>query len=220
MTALGGEKVANKKSKKAPFQWERFIAAKKRAKISIRKLGSEEGIGWSEKTIRRAKADGEINPEILEALAKQLDVAPDYLKGKYDHFYDVIADGFDEKQRGSYLKEMLDPGRYPYYMGKNQVKQKEGYMDGILMLHGISNRQYDELSPEKRKAFQIDIERAVGAVIKKYFECDGRGQHGIPDLYYLESQIECYEPEQPEEPDDRTFFSSKDRFSDRKCNDK
>ena len=104
--------MANKKSKKEPFQWERFIAAKKRAKISITKLGSkDDGIGWSEKTIRRAKADGEISPEILEALAKRLDIDPDYLRGKYDHFYDLIADGFEEKQREIYLKKMLDPGR-------------------------------------------------------------------------------------------------------------
>lgn len=208
--------MANKKSKKEPFQWERFLAAKRRAKISITKLGSkDDGIGWSEKTIRRAKADGKISPEILEALAKRLDIDPDYLRGKYDHFYDLIADGFDEKQREIYLKKMLDPGRYPYYIGANQIKLYEGYMDGILMLHGISNRQYDELSPEKRKAFQIDIEKAVGTVIEKYFECDGRGQSGIPDLYSLEAQIECYEPEQPEEPNDRTFFGYKDRFSER-----
>lgn len=213
--------MANKKSKKEPFQWERFLAAKRRAKISITKLGSkDDGIGWSEKTIRRAKADGKISPEILEALAKRLDIDPDYLRGKYDHFYDLIADGFDEKQREIYLKKMLDPGRYPYYRGKNQIKLYEGYMDGILMLHGISNRQYDELSPEKRKAFQIDIERAVGVVIEKYFECDGRGQSGIPDLYSLEAQIECYEPAQPEEPNDRTFFGYKDRFSEREYNDK
>lgn len=213
--------MANKKSKKEPFQWERFLAAKRRAKISITKLGSkDDGIGWSEKTIRRAKADGKISPEILEALAKRLDIDPDYLRGKYDHFYDLIADGFDEKQREIYLKKMLYPGRYPYYRGKNQIKLYEGYMDGILMLHGISNRQYDELSPEKRKAFQIDIERAVGVVIEKYFECDGRGQSGIPDLYSLEAQIECYEPDQPEEPNDRTFFGYKDRFSEREYNDK
>ena len=213
--------MANKKSKQEPFQWERFLAAKRRAKISITKLGSkDDGIGWSEKTIRRAKADGKISPEILEALAKRLDIDPDYLRGKYDHFYDLIADGFDEKQREIYLKKMLDPGRYPYYRGKNQIKLYEGYMDGILMLHGISNRQYDELSPEKRKAFQIDIERAVGVVIEKYFECDGRGQSGIPDLYSLEAQIECYEPDQPEEPNDRTFFGYKDRFSEREYNDK
>ena len=115
--------MANKKSKKEPFQWERFIAAKKRAKISITKLGSkDDGIGWSEKTIRRAKADGEISPEILEALAKRLDIDPDYLRGKYDHFYDLIADGFEEKQREIYLKKMLDPGRYPYYMGNRNTE--------------------------------------------------------------------------------------------------
>ena len=213
--------MANKKSKKEPFQWERFLAAKRRAKISITKLGSrDDGIGWSEKTIRRAKADGKISPEILEALAKRLDIDPDYLRGKYDHFYDLIAASLDEGQREIYLKEMLDPGHYPYYRGKNQIKLYEGYMDGILMLHGISNRQYDELSPEKRKAFQIDIERAVGVVIEKYFECDGRGQRGIPDLYSLEEQIECYEPEQPEEPNDRAFFGYKDRFGERGYNDK
>lgn len=79
--------MANKKSKKEPFQWERFLAAKRRAKISITKLGSkDDGIGWSEKTIRRAKADGKISPEILEALAKRLDIDPDYLRGKYDQF--------------------------------------------------------------------------------------------------------------------------------------
>ena len=142
------------------------------------------------------------------------------MRGKYDHVYDLIAASLDEGQRESYLKKMLDPGRYPYYRGKNQIKLYEGYMDGILMLHGISSRQYDELSPEKRKAFQIDIEREVGAVIEKYFECDGRGQSGIPDLYSLEAQIECYEPEQPEEPNDRTFFGYKDRFSEREYNDK
>lgn len=213
--------MANKKSKKEPFQWERFLAAKRRAKLSITKLGSkDDGIGWSEKTIRRAKADGKISPEILEALAKRLDIDPDYLRGKYDHFYDLIADGFDEKQREIYLKKMLDPGRYPYYRGANQIKLYEGYMNGILMLHGISNHQYDELSPEKRKAFQIDIEKAVGTVIEKYFECDGRGQSGIPDLYSLEAQIECYESDQPEEPDAGAFFGYKDRFSEREYNDK
>ena len=46
--------MANKKSKKEPFQWERFIAAKKRAKISITKLGSkDDGIGWQSDEQRR-----------------------------------------------------------------------------------------------------------------------------------------------------------------------
>ena len=34
--------MANKKSKKEPFQWERFIAAKKRAKISMTASGGQK----------------------------------------------------------------------------------------------------------------------------------------------------------------------------------
>ena len=44
--------------------------------------------------------------------------------------------------------------------------------------------------------------------------------NNVPDLYSLEAQIECYEPDQPEEPDAGAFFGYKDRFSEREYNDK
>lgn len=206
--------MGNRKSKKESFKWERFIDAKKRAKISIRQLGaSEGGVGRSEKTIRRAKSDGEIKPELIEALAKRLDVAPDYLRGEYDCIYEQFADNFTGKQREAYLKTMLAPERFPYYMGRNKTMLYDNYMDGILMLHDISHRQYNELSPEKRRQFQIDIEQAIGSVIKKYFTHDGQGREGIPELYRLEAEIECYDPDEPTEPGDAVSYGFKDRFS-------
>lgn len=193
--------MANKKSKKEPFQWERFIAAKKRAKISITKLGSkDDGIGWSEKTIRRAKADGEISPEILEALAKRLDIDPDYLRGKYDHFYDLIADGFEEKQREIYLKKMLDPGRYPYYMGKNQVaghrcvvgyaSNAQGhsveinYADDIQQeltfckpTHGKSPQKSNEIATTELALKALGVKPEIGASVPLEIELRGKIYH-------------------------------------------
>lgn len=50
---------------------------------SIRKLGADGDTGKTDKTIRRAiKAEG-IRPELLDRIAKKLDVYPPYLAGRY-----------------------------------------------------------------------------------------------------------------------------------------
>ena len=50
---------------------------------SIRRLGADRDIGKTDKTIRRAiKAEG-IRPELLDRIAKKLDVYPPYLAGRY-----------------------------------------------------------------------------------------------------------------------------------------
>ncbi|MDO5784065.1 MAG: hypothetical protein Q4P20_03260 [Eubacteriales bacterium] len=192
--------------------------AKKRAKVTIQQLGKsvdEGGVGWSEKTIRRAKHDGEIRHELLEALAKRLDVTSDYLAGEYDQFFEQIADGFNGKQKEAYLKVMLAPERYPYHLGQNKTKLYDAYMDGILMLHDIARRQYEELSPETQRQFALEIEQVVCPVISKYFDCDAMGRKGIPELYRIEAEIVSYGPEEPEAPNDLLRCSTLDRFEER-----
>ena len=50
---------------------------------SIRKLGADRDIGKTDKTIRRAIKAERIRPELLDRIAKKLDVYPPYLAGRY-----------------------------------------------------------------------------------------------------------------------------------------
>lgn len=55
----GGRSMANKKAPKKTFSSSCFDVAMKLRGTSIRKLGAiEGGVGWSDKTIRRARKSG------------------------------------------------------------------------------------------------------------------------------------------------------------------
>lgn len=192
--------MSNKKSPKLPLKRERLFEAIKLRGTSIRKLGAlDGGVGWSDKTIRRAVKEGEINPAILDALGKFLDVDPNYLSGKYDRLYERIgAENRDEYLENA-LKAQLRAERFPYQLSQHKGELYDRYLEGILVLHGISMRQFNELSFETQKQFEIDIERNVGPVIAKYFAYDARGRKGLSDLYQLEAEIECYDPDEPDE---------------------
>lgn len=69
-------------------------------------------------------------------------------------------------------------------------------------MHGISMRQFNELSWEQKKTLQLDIEEAIIPALLRHFKCDAKGQKGLPDIGYLESQIENYNPDEPDLPDD------------------
>lgn len=186
--------MANKKAPKKPFSSSCFDAAMKLRGLSIRKLGTiEGGVGWSDKTIRRARKREEISAELLDALAKRLDVAPDYLTGKYARdFSKLFPEPFDAEST-AILERMLAPERFPYLMSQNRTDLYDRYIDGILMLHDISFRQYSEMSADSKRQFELDIERAICPVIRKYFRYDARGRKGLPDLYRIEAEIENYD---------------------------
>ena len=65
---------------------------------SIRSLG--QSIGWNEKTIRRAIKDGKISSELLEEIAREIDVHPDYLAGEYSWTLDALP---DEESKAEFL---------------------------------------------------------------------------------------------------------------------
>ena len=50
---------------------------------SIRRLGADRDIGKTDKTIRRAVKAERIRPELLDRIARKLDVYPPYLAGRY-----------------------------------------------------------------------------------------------------------------------------------------
>lgn len=72
------------------------------------------------------------------------------------------------------------------------------------MIHDISFRQYSEMPDDSKRQFELDIERAVCPVIRKYFTHDARDQEGLPDLYRIEAEIENYDPNEAK-PEDWLF---------------
>lgn len=202
---IGGRSMANKKAPKKTFSSSCFDAAMKLRGTSIRKLGAiEGGVGWSDKTIRRARKRGEISAELLDALAKRLDVAPDYLTGKYARDFSKLFPEPLDAESTAILEGMLAPERFPYLMSQHRTDLYDRYIDGILMIHDISFRQYSEMPADSKRQFELDIERAVCPVIRKYFRHDARGREGLPDLYRIEVEIDNYNPDEPE-PDDKFF---------------
>lgn len=202
---IGGRSMANKKTPKKTFSSSCFDAAMKLRGTSIRKLGAiEGGVGWSDKTIRRARKSGEISAELLDALAKRLDVAPDYLTGKYAGDFSKLFPEPLDAESTAILVAMLVPERFPYLMSQHRADLYDRYIDGILMIHDISFRQYSEMPDDSKRQFELDIERAVCPVIRKYFTHDARDQEGLPDLYRIEAEIENYDPNEAK-PEDWLF---------------
>ena len=77
--------MANKAAQKVPVNKQRFFEVLKWRNCSIRKLGEAyEQIERTEKTIRRCLDAGEMPPDLLDRIAKYLDVHPNYLSGVYD----------------------------------------------------------------------------------------------------------------------------------------
>ncbi len=152
-----------------------------------------------QKTIERGIKDGEVSPELIDALGQYLDVDTDYLSGKYHHNAENI------KAESVYvsLKSGLKADEFPYIKKQQRTKVDgkflyEKYLEYILIIHGISMRQFDELLFEKQKALQLDLEDAVTKVLIKHFPYNALGQDIWPDIYRLKSDIENYIPDEPE----------------------
>lgn len=72
--------MANKAVQKVPVNKQRFFEVLKWRNCSIRKLGEAyEQIERTEKTIRRCLDAGEMPPDLLDRIAKYLNVHPNYL---------------------------------------------------------------------------------------------------------------------------------------------
>lgn len=133
-----------------------------------------------------------------------MDVAPDYLTGKYAGDFSKLFPEPLDAESTVILEAMLAPERFPYLMSQHRADLYDRYIDGILMIHDISLRQYSEMPDDSKRQFELDIERAVCPVIRKYFTHDARGQEGLPDLYRIEAEIENYDPDEPK-PEDWFF---------------
>ena len=136
--------MANKETPKVPINRDRFFEVLKARGSSIRKLGEAYNeIQRTEKTIRRCLDEGKMPPDLLERIARFLNVHPDYLAGIYDEKADRIEDAY---LRHMYLK-WVKPENYPYLLKAREDIDYSRYFEDILTMNNISCLLYTSPSP-------------------------------------------------------------------------
>lgn len=206
-------------AKKVPISRERFEEAKKLRGSSIRKLGAVKGgIGCDEKTIRRGLNDGEVSVEVMDLIARGLDIDPHYLSGKYH----AEAEKCPIPEVKKALLQQLRPEHYPYLFVQKRDRSDgrylyDRYLENILVIHNISKAQFDAMPFEHQKEMQVELETAICKVLLRYFDKDAAGRDTYPEIYHLQSDIEDYDPDfvEPSEEFFREMSESEDRFADR-----
>ena len=205
--------MAYKKSKKASFDKNCVMEALHLRGSSIRKLDDAYEFGWSSKSVERGLRDGEVSPDLLDALGRYLNVEPDYLAGKYHRECEKVKDPFI---REIWIRS-LKAEKYPYIL-KQQKTNIEGkflydkYIEYVLTIHDISMEQFNSMEGEKRRDFQIALEGAIAPLLIKYFPQNAFGKDTWPDVYRLQSEIEDYGIDEPELPEDFWDDEGEDRF--------
>jgi hypothetical protein len=198
-----------KKIKKVPIDRECLMEALQLRNIRIRKLGADYDFGWSSKSIERGIKDREVSPELMDALGQHLDVDTDYLSGKYHR----DAEHIKAESVRVMLKSGLKADRFPYIHKQQRIKYGgkflyDRYLEYILIIHGISMRQLDEMLIEKQKAFQLDLEDAVATILVKHFPYNTHGKDIWTDIYRLKNDIENYNSDEPKISEDFIMVES------------
>lgn len=183
--------MTNKSVQKVPVNKRHFLKVLKLCNCSIRKLGEAyEQIERTEKTIRRYLDSGEMPSDLLDRIAKYLNVDPDYLSGVYDDKADRIKD----KHLRAHSKSFIKPQKYPYLLKAKSKIDYVSYFENLLTMNDVSMKQFNTLPPEERVLFRQEMVIAILGVIAKHFTTDSLGNNLQDELDYCKSFVGDYDP--------------------------
>ena len=183
--------MANKETSRVPINRKRFFEVLKARGSSIRKLGEAYNeIQRTEKTIRRYLDEGKMPPDLLDRIARYLNVHPDYLSGAYDEKADRIE---DEYLRHLFLRS-VKPEKYPYLLKAREDIDYIRYFEDILTMNHISMEQFRTLDPMERVLFRRELVLAILEVIAKHFEVDSLGDSIADSLEYCRAFVDDIDP--------------------------
>lgn len=160
------DKMASKKRGRplinnVPINRQLFDAARECKGISIAELSKLPEIGVDEKTIRRIRKSQKTNSKMLNLIAKHLNVDPYWLTGQTLTILPSLE--HDTKY--------MNPVNHPYDVIKEQRKFIDiaELLHDILILHGVSEDQYNLLSEEQQNGLQMELDLVTQIVIFSYF---------------------------------------------------
>lgn len=168
-----------------------FIKVLKERGFSIRKLGEAyDDIERTEKTIRTHINNGEMSSDLLERIAKYLNVHPDYLAGKYAEKVDRIKEPALKRIAESHFRAE----NYPYFLKVHSDIDYHRFFEDILTENKITMEQFETLEADERVLFRQEMAVAIYRVIAKYFPVDSLGNNTGEELSYIESFASDVDP--------------------------
>lgn len=183
--------MGNKSTATVPVNKKRFMEVLKIRNCSIRKLGDAyDEIERTEKTIRRYLDKGEMPPDLLDKIAKFLNVHPDYLSGVYDTKADQIKNAYLR----SISKANINPEKYPYLLKARSDIDYTSYFENILTMNNITMEQFRTLPPRDRITFRQEMVFAILQVVAKHFTQDSLGNDLAAELSYCEAFVDDFNP--------------------------
>lgn len=149
-----------------------FKSVVHRRGLSIRKLGAnKEAIGKSDKTIRRALSKGGMSSDLLQRIAKHLDVHPDYLAGRYAWTLDPEQVNVMKSAaiREYWKTTYLNPNRFPYELHEMECIGYHRNLMDCLRLHEVTEEQYQRLDPRERMKLEEIVDTKVTETLRHWF---------------------------------------------------
>lgn len=165
--------MANRKSEKVTISRDCFLRIIREKGYTVERLGEAPEVDRSAKTIQRCLSDNEMAPDLLDRIARLLDVDPEYLAGVYDRRFEDAKDELPNPELTKYLWTKTD--RFPYSKHETNNIDYRQFLLNALRVSGISKEQFLNLSPEKRRSLQFDIGTALRKAITPYFDTDSNG---------------------------------------------
>ncbi len=182
---------------KVKFSKFRLRQAMDYKKSSLRKLGKNNEIEASDKTLRNYMKAEEMPEKILDEICRVLDVYIGFIKGDYDKNISNMS-----KEAKKIHLMTYTPKNFPYNTQKGLEYQNGLCIENILSGHGISMDQYYKLNEYKRMCFERDLEKGIADSLYKHFDKLANG-NDIIEVFALWNQIDYYIDEEYDDAGNR-----------------
>lgn len=184
--------MGNKSTATVPVNKKRFMEVLKIRNCSIRKLGDAyDEIERTEKTIRRYLDKGEMPPDLLDKIAKFLNVHPDYLSGVYD----TKADRIENAYLRSLFQASINPEKFPYLLKARSDINYTSYFENIFY-----TKQYHDGTVQNTASKGSDYVPAGNGFLQSCkllqinFTQDSLGNDLAAELSYCEAFVDDFNP--------------------------
>lgn len=167
--------MAGRKQESIEVNLDWFHWVREKVGRSIRSLGKERGGStYYERNIRQALEPDKENPEVchmtprmIDALAKTMEVDPEYLSGKY--LWTLQLPIMDECNLREYWRENhLHPKWHPYIHHEQEEIGVYKHLHDTLLMHGIDQEAYKNLTRRKRWRLKRDLDRMTTEILRHY----------------------------------------------------